>query len=97
MKNTFEQKRARLAAMKNIGEKSAGWMIEVGVDSPAALGRIGAVETYCRMKSAYPRHISLCALWALQGALLDIPYTKIPKELKDQLKRDLQLKTALSS
>jgi DNA transformation protein and related proteins len=80
--------------MKNIGEKSAGWMIEVGVDSPAALRRIGAVETYVRMKTAYPRHISLCALWALQGALLDIPYMKMPKELKDELKHDMQLKMA---
>lgn len=81
-----DQKRAKLAALKNIGEKSAGWMIEVGVDTPEKLRDIGAIETYRRMKAAYPRQISLCALWALQGALLDTPYMHLPKELKDQLK-----------
>jgi DNA transformation protein and related proteins len=85
----FEQKRARLAAMRNIGEKSAGWMIEVGVDTPEKLRNVGAVETYRRMKAAYPRNISICALWALQGALLDVPYTKMPKEIKDRLKEEL--------
>jgi DNA transformation protein and related proteins len=85
----FEQKRAALAGMKNIGEKSAGWMIEVGVDTPDKLRKVGAVETYRLMKAAYPRNISLCALWALQGALLDIPYMKMPKELKDKLKAEV--------
>jgi DNA transformation protein and related proteins len=85
----FEQKRARLAAMRNIGEKSAGWMIEVGVDTPEKLRDVGAIETYRRMKAAYPRNISICALWALQGALLDMPYQKMPKEIKERLKEEL--------
>lgn len=32
----LDLKRARLAELKNVGWKSAGWMIEVGVDSPEA-------------------------------------------------------------
>ncbi len=86
---TGDEKRTRLAAMKNIGAKSAGWMIEVGVDTPEKLRDIGAIETYRRMKAAYPRQISLCALWALQGALLNTPYMHLPKELKEQLKTAL--------
>jgi DNA transformation protein len=85
----FEAKRARLAALKNIGEKSAGWMIEVGVDSPEALADIGPVETYRRMKAAYPRQVSLCALWALQGALMGVAYAQLPQPLKDALKADV--------
>ncbi len=79
-------KQARLAEMKNIGLKSAGWMIEVGVDTPEKLRKVGAVETYLRMKSAYPRAISLCALWALQGALHDVPYNRLDPEEKKFLK-----------
>jgi hypothetical protein len=39
-------KQARLAEMRNIGLKSAGWIIEVGVDSTERLAEVGAVETY---------------------------------------------------
>ncbi len=81
----FASKQTQLAKMKNIGLKSAGWMIEVGVDTPEELAEIGAVETYARMKAAYPRHVSLCALWALQGALQGIPYMRLDSDEKEAL------------
>ncbi|MEH3102388.1 MAG: TfoX/Sxy family DNA transformation protein [Sphingomonas phyllosphaerae] len=77
---------ARLTALKNVGEKSAGWMIDVGVDTPERLAEIGAVETYRRMKAAHPRGVSLCAVWALQGAIDGIASHHLPADVKQALK-----------
>jgi len=83
----FEIKQARLAEMKNIGMKSAGWMIEVGVDDPEKLAEIGAMETFARMKAAYPRQMSMCGLWALEGALRGVPHKALDAETKHVLKK----------
>jgi len=91
---TDADKIARLAALPNIGEKSAGWMIEVGVDTPETLAELGAVETYARMKAAYPRDVSLCALWALHGAIEGVHYAKLAPEVKDTLKDLLAARAA---
>ncbi len=77
---------ARLTALRNVATKSAGWMIDVGVDTPEKLGELGAVETYCRMKAAYPREVSLCAVWALQGAIDGVASSQLPSETKQALK-----------
>lgn len=80
-------KQARLAELKGIGIKSAGWMIEVGVDSPEKLAETGAVETYARMKAAYPRQMSICGLWALEGAIRGVSAHALSKQEKDALKQ----------
>ncbi|MFD1786353.1 TfoX/Sxy family DNA transformation protein [Sphingomonas floccifaciens] len=76
----------RLVALKNIAAKSAGWMVDVGVDTPERLAELGAVETYCRMKAAYPRDVSLCAVWALQGAIDGVASVHLDAEVKQALK-----------
>ncbi|WP_288413355.1 TfoX/Sxy family DNA transformation protein [uncultured Sphingomonas sp.] len=76
----------RLTALRNVAAKSAGWMIEVGVDTPERLAELGAVETYCRMKAAHPREVSLCAVWALQGAIDDVPTSRLSADTKQALK-----------
>jgi DNA transformation protein len=87
---------ARLVALRNVAAKSAAWMIEVGVDSPERLAELGAVETYCRMKAAHPREVSLCAVWALQGAIDGVAANHIPAETKQALKGAVQQRRAPS-
>lgn len=41
------------------------------------------------MKAAYPRQVSLCALWALHGALLGVPYMRLDPDERAALKRAL--------
>ena len=77
---------ARLAELKNVGAKSAAWMIEIGVDTPERLAELGAVETYRRMKAAHPREVSLCAVWALQGAIDGIASHHLHPDIKQALK-----------
>jgi len=85
---------ARLAAMRNLGEKSAAWLAEVGIKTPEELADVGAVEAYARVKAARPREASLVMLWALYGALNDMHFAAVPPEVKDMLKDMLRQRPA---
>jgi len=76
--------------MKNIGPKSNEWLASVGVDTLEDIARLGVVETYKRVKAAYPDKVSLNMLYGLQAALLDLPINQLPQDIRDQLKREAE-------
>jgi len=76
--------------MKNIGPKSSEWLASVGVNTLEDVARLGVVETYKRVKAAYPDKVSLNMLYGLQAALLDIPINQLPQDIRDQLKREAE-------
>lgn len=80
-----------LTKLKNIGVRSAEQLIEVGISSPAQIEKLGAVEVYKRLREQYP--VSLTMLWALQGALLDLPFYQQPAEIKDALLDEMSRQT----
>jgi len=51
---------------------------------------LGVVETYKRVKAAYPEKVSLNLLYALQAALLDLPWNELPPDIKDELKQQVK-------
>lgn len=71
--------------MRNIGPASAHWLSEVGIDSVEDLERVGVVEAYRRIKELQPDKVSLNLLWAMQGALMDLHWTDVPDEIKQDL------------
>jgi DNA transformation protein and related proteins len=71
--------------VKNIGPKSREWLASIGVHSLDDVAKLGVVETYKRVKAAYPEKVTLNMLWGLQAALLDIPWNELPPDIKDQL------------
>lgn len=73
----------------NIGEKSARWLESVGIHSPEDLYDMGAVEAYKRVKLAYPDLVSLNMLYALQGALLDLPWNELPADIVEKLQKEV--------
>lgn len=73
--------------MKNIGPKSSEWLASVGIHTLDDVAKIGVVETYKRVKAAYPEKVTLNMLWGLQAALLDIPWNELPSDIKEELKR----------
>jgi DNA transformation protein len=77
---------ASVAAMKNIGEKTAQWLEAAGVDTPEKLAEIGAVGAYEHLKAAGVP-VSMNFVYAVEGALLDIHWTDLPLELKQSLKK----------
>lgn len=75
-----------LISLRNIGERSAQWLVSVGINSPENLYEIGVVEAYLRVKTAYPDQVSSNMLYALQGAILELPWNELPEELKEDLR-----------
>ena len=75
--------------MRNIGPKSSEWLASVGVNTLEDVAELGVVETYLRVKAAYPEKVSLNMLYGLQAALLDIPWYELPLDIKNELKRQV--------
>lgn len=76
-----------LTTLRNIGPKSAAWLESVGIKSVDELFDIGVEGAYRKVRAAYPDQVSLNMLYALQGALLDLPWNELPEEMKSQLRR----------
>jgi DNA transformation protein len=76
--------------MKNICTKSSEWLASAGVNSLDDVARLGVVETYMRVKAAYPEKVSLNLLYGLQAALLDLPWNELPPDIKAELKRQVE-------
>lgn len=76
--------------MKDLGPKSSEWLASVGVHTLDDVARLGVVETYKRVKAAYPEKVTRNMLWGLQAALLDIPWNELPKDIKDELRRQVE-------
>lgn len=76
--------------MKNMGPKSSDWLASVGVHTLDDVAKLGVVETYRRVKAAYPEKVSLNLLYGLQAALLDLPWNELPPDIKEQLKQQVE-------
>jgi len=66
-----------LAELPNIGPKTAERLRRVGIGTPAELRRIGAVEAFDRVEQAFPESTTLVLLYALEGALRNVPWTAL--------------------
>jgi DNA transformation protein len=71
--------------VKNLGPKSSEWLVSVGVHTLDDVVKLGVIETYKRVKAAYPE-----MLWGLQAALLDIRWDELPDDIKAQLRKELE-------
>jgi len=70
--------------MKNIGPVSGQWLAAVGIHTLDDLKSVGVLNAYNLVKShGYNANRNL--LWALQGALLDVHWTRIPARTKQEL------------
>ena len=76
--------------MKNIGPKTKQWLASIGVHTLDDVVNLGVVETYKRVKAAYPEKVSLNLLYGLQAALLDLPWNELPPDIKEELKRQVE-------
>jgi DNA transformation protein len=74
--------------LRNLGPASARWLAEAGIQSESDLRAVGAVAAYRRVKHMHPREVTLVMLYALEGALRDVPWNALPRDVKARLKRD---------
>ncbi len=77
-----------LADMRNLGPVSERQLREIGIEGPAALERLGAVAAYRRLKHRFPREVTLVMLYALEGALRDLHWNRLPPGLKERLRQE---------
>ncbi len=82
-----------LLDLKNIGEQSSRWLMDIGIESIHEIEELGAVEVYSRLRERYP--VSKNMLWALQGALMNLPYNQLPEVVKAVLLDELATREAL--
>jgi DNA transformation protein len=76
--------------VKNIGPKSKQLLADVGIHPIDDVVELGVVATYKRVKAAYPEKVSLNLLYALQAALLDLPWNELPPDIKEELKQQVE-------
>ena len=76
---------AELKSMANIGDEMAKKLASVGIDSPEKLARLGAKQSFFRLKEAYPQ-VCLVHLYALEGAIQDVEFNHLSEEKKKELK-----------
>lgn len=75
--------------MNNIGPKSREWLASIRIHSLEDIARLRVVKTYKRVKAAYPEKVTPNMLWGLQAALLDIPWSELPPDIKAQLMNEV--------
>ena len=75
--------------MKNLGPKSKEWLASVGIHSLDDVAELGVLEAYKRVKAAYPENVSLNMLYALQAALLDLPWNELTPDIKAELRKQI--------
>lgn len=81
---------ADLTSLRNIGLQSAKWLESVGIHTSEQLFDVGVVQAYLRVKAAYPERVSQNLLFAMQGALMDIPWNELPSEIKASLIKQVE-------
>jgi DNA transformation protein len=79
----------------NIGAKSEKNLNEIGIHTLADLKKMGSVKAWHMMRAEHPKKdCCICALYALEGAIMDVRWHELPEEVKEGLENRL-VKTGL--
>lgn len=76
----------KLSDLKNFGPKSTEWLNAIGVYTKADLRRLGSVTIY-RLLKEQGYNVSLNMVYAIEGALMDVHWNKLPLDVKAELKK----------
>lgn len=71
--------------LRNIGPRSAKWLIAVGIHTKKDLEAVGPVNAF-RLMRDQGYSVTPVMLYALQGALMDVNWNRLPGKLKDDLR-----------
>ena len=77
-----------LESLPNLGPTSAGWLRGVGIESYDDLERLGSVRAFL-LVDASREGVSLNLLYALEGALRDVRWDRLPLEVRAELRRQV--------
>ncbi len=68
-----------IGELRNLGPKSVQMLSRAGIATPDALKALGAVDAFIKVQLSGAKP-TLNLLWALEGALRDIPWQEIAQE-----------------
>lgn len=71
-----------------IGPKSTVRLNKIGIFTRADLERIGSVNAYIQLKRTFP-NVTLNFLYGMEAVLMDVHWTKLPKDVKARLKEEV--------
>jgi DNA transformation protein len=74
----------KLIQMKNLGASSVNILNSIGVKTYEDLAHLGSVQSYRRIRQR-GIHVSRAMLYAMEAALLDVPWQSLDPALKAQL------------
>ncbi|MFK7815743.1 MAG: TfoX/Sxy family DNA transformation protein [Gammaproteobacteria bacterium] len=74
--------------LKNIGPVMAKKLVNIGVDSPVKLRKIGAKKVFLKLydKGQFCSKYHAAYLYALEGAIQNCDWRAIPEKLKNEYK-----------
>ena len=74
--------------LRNVGEKSAVGLIAAGIDTPEKLRKLGAKKAYLKIYETghYCGTFHAAYIYALEGAITDTDWRKIPEKKKKEFK-----------
>ncbi|MCI8941070.1 MAG: hypothetical protein HFH12_13975 [Dorea sp.] len=76
---------SELTSMMNIGKEMKKKLISVDIESSEELIETGAKDAFLKLKQKYP-NMCLVHLYALEGAIHDMEYNRLPEDTKKELK-----------
>lgn len=78
-----------LITLRNLGKTSVQWLHASGIHTVEELRQLGAVDAYHAVKSR-GFSASRVLLYAIEGALRDMPWQQLPAALKSELNQRLE-------
>jgi DNA transformation protein len=89
MKERAPRRAPALSDLQNIGRVTERWLNGIGVFSESELRRLGAVKAY-RLIRARESGVTLILVYALQGALMGMHWSRLPAQVKELLNREVE-------
>jgi hypothetical protein len=74
--------------IKHFGKVGTLWLNSIGIFSLEALGNMGSIEAYKRIKEIH-HDANILMLYAMEAALWDLPWNQLPPELKEMLQEQV--------
>jgi DNA transformation protein and related proteins len=74
-----------IAELRNLGPRMAQRLAAIDVHNENSLRELGAIEAWHRLRFVHGRGITIIALYALEGALRDCDWRRLPDEVKAAL------------
>lgn len=88
MSGNGQMQRRDLESLKNLGPVSSRQLRAVGIETVEQLETVGPVQAFHLVADLFPSETSVTFLYAVQGALLDVPWNQLPDKVKERLKNE---------